>query len=137
MNKTATLTLCMLATSASADITIRNAAALEWQETPEGVAFAALTGDRFNNSYMSMVRLPAGLTSPAHVKTADMYGVMIEGAMTHQSVGADPADAPRVGPGGWYHIPGGEPHVSSCVSEVPCVTFLYQPGAFDFLPVAP
>lgn len=131
------LLLCLLATKAGAEIALRDATTLEWQDTSEGVAFAALTGDRFQESYMSMVRLPAGLVSPAHVKSSDMFGVMIEGEMTHVPAGSDPLTAARVGPGGWYHIPGGEPHISACVSDIACVTFLYQPGAFDFRPVAP
>lgn len=117
------------------EIALIAAADLDWQSTPEGVAFAALDGDRFAESYQAMVRLPAGIVSPPHVKSADMFGVMLEGQMVHYASGADPAAAVPVGPGGFYHIPSGLPHVSACVSEVPCVAYLYQDGAFDFLPV--
>lgn len=116
----------------ASDITLVSPDALDWKATPEGVAFAALTGDRFQNAYAAMVELPSGTASPLHTKSADMFGVMISGAMTHVA-GVEPAF--EVGPGGYYHIPGGLPHVSTCVSAEPCVTFLYQPGAFDFIPV--
>lgn len=110
-------------------------ATLDWQLTPEGVAFAALDGDRFAGSYMAMVRLPGGLASPVHSKSAGMYGIVISGKMTH--VGAEhPAEKATVlQAGGYYRIPAGLPHISSCVSDEECVTFLYQDGPFDFLPV--
>lgn len=63
-------------------------AQFNWETTKEGVSFAPLQGDRFNESYMAMVKLPAGLA-----------------------------------------------HISKCVSDEDCITFLYQDGKFDFLPV--
>lgn len=109
---------------------------LAWESTPEGVAFAPLNGDRFNESYMAMVRLPAGLVSPAHIKSANMFGVMISGAMVHSVVGADLNDEVVLPEGSFYRIPKNVAHVSKCVSTVECVTFLYQDGKFDFLPVS-
>lgn len=109
-------------------------AQLDWQPTPEGVAFAALDGNRFEEPYMAMVRLPSGLVSPAHTKSANMFGVVVAGTMTHNAVGAETGTAlPR---GSFYKIPRDVPHISQCISEVDCVTFLYQDGKFDFLPVA-
>ncbi|WP_299699150.1 cupin domain-containing protein [uncultured Tateyamaria sp.] len=127
--------LLLAATPALADpaITLTPAGALDWETTPEGVAFAALSGDRWTEAYFAMVKLPAGTTSPPHVKTFNMYGVMIEGEMTHTALGADAATT--VGPGGYYEVPANMPHISACVSDSPCITMLYQDGAFDFLPV--
>lgn len=118
------------------DITLIPAPALNWVSTPEGVAFAALDGDRFAGPYQAMVRLPSGITSPLHVKSANMFGVMIQGEMVHVAQDGDTANALRVGPGAFYKIPGGLAHVSACVSEVPCIAYLYQDGVFDFVPVA-
>lgn len=106
---------------------------LDWSTTPEGVAFAPLSGDRFAESYMAMVRLPAGLVSPPHVKTSAMFGVVMEGTITHRAVGD--GEELRLPPGAYYKVPGGVAHVSACVSDVDCVTFVYQDGAFDFRPV--
>lgn len=107
---------------------------LDWATTPEGVAFAPLQGDRFKEDYMAMVRLPGGLVSPPHVKSANMFGIVIEGVMTH--VPHHTTDTPtRLSAGAFYKIPKDLAHVSSCVSTEPCVTFLYQDGKFDFLPV--
>lgn len=106
-----------------------------WERTPEGVAFASLKGDRFTESYLAMVELPAGLVSPAHTKSADMFGVVVQGVMIHQSPDGRGAGI-ELPEGAYYYIPADLPHISSCVSADPCVTFLYQNGAFDFLPVA-
>lgn len=126
----------LMALPAFADEQIVNVTAsqFDWQTTPEGVAFAALDGDRFESAYMAMVRLPAGLISPPHIKSANMFGIVVEGQMTH-APHKEAQDAPVLSSGSFYKIPKDLAHVSSCVSEVPCVTFLYQDGQFDFLPV--
>ena len=120
--------------TAQPGITLTNMATLTWEVTPEGVGFAALEGARFEEAYMAMVRLPAGTVSPPHVKSANMFGVMVQGTMTHVAAGSTPTGDHPIGPGGFYKVPAGLPHVSSCISPTPCVTFLYQDGAFDFVP---
>ncbi len=121
---------------AAGEITLVGPNSLDWQVTPEGVAFASLEGDRFAEAYRAMVRLPSGTTSPPHIKSAAMFGVMLQGRMRHYPADADPDAAPEIGAGGFYKIPGGLAHVSACVSAEPCVTYLYQDAAFVFLPVA-
>ena len=82
-------------TPASAEqIRLLGTSDFEWQTTPEGVAFAALQGDRFAEAYQALVRLPGGTVSPPHVKTANMFGVMLEGEMIHYALDATP-DAAR------------------------------------------
>jgi len=116
-------------------ITLLEPRALVWETTPEGVAFALLQGDRFQESYQAMVKLPAGTVSPPHTKSANMYGVMLQGEMRHYASGADPNTVQKVGPGSFYKIPGGLAHISACISAQPCLTYLYQDAAFDFMPV--
>ncbi|MGR3614437.1 MAG: cupin domain-containing protein [Paracoccaceae bacterium] len=129
--------LCSASTALSdTSILLRDADQMAWETTPQGVAFAPLLGARFSEEYMAMVRLPAGTVSPPHVKSANMFGVMVQGRMTHVPVNASAGPATQVGPGGFYKVPAGLPHVSSCVSAEPCIAFLYQDGAFDFLPVS-
>jgi len=108
---------------------------LAWQTTGEGVAFAPLKGNRFEESYMAMVRLPAGLVSPVHVKSAGMYGLVIAGEMVHMTDDQIGAAEDVLKSGDYYEIPAGLPHLSKCVSQIDCVTFLYQDGPFDFQPV--
>lgn len=135
-----TIVLLAFAQPSTADadeaITSIPVAQLDWTRTEEGVAFAALIGDRFVEPYMAMVHLPAGLVSPAHVKTANMFGVIVSGTMTHIAVDADPSSKILLPAGSFYNVPAGLAHVSSCVSETDCVAFLYQDGAFDFLPIS-
>lgn len=135
----ATLLLAVLATPApaySSDV-VTNLPAndLAWDKTEEGVAFAPLVGDRFVESYMAMVRLPAGLVSPPHVKTANMFGVVVSGTISHIAVEADPSHETLLPEGSFYKVPAGLAHISKCVSETDCITFLYQDGKFDFLPL--
>lgn len=135
--KTATVAAILASASVGAEqITLLGSDDFAWETTPEGVAFASLQGDRFAESYQALVRLPAGTVSPPHVKTANMYGVMLQGEMIHYLSDEDPAAARRMGPGSFYSINSGAAHVSACVSEVPCIAYLYQDGAFDFLPVS-
>ncbi len=132
------LVVASVSAGAQAAETIANTPpqALEWAVTEEGVAFAPLVGERFVEPYMAMVRLPAGLVSPAHVKTANMFGVIVAGTMTHVAVDADPSTEIELPIGSFYKIPAGVPHVSKCISATDCVSFLYQDGKFDFLPVS-
>ncbi len=134
--QTAIATLLLTTATNAEPIRLLDANDFEWNATPEGVAFAALQGDRFSEAYQALVRLPAGTVSPTHVKTANMYGVMLEGEMIHYSQGENPGSARRIGPGSYYSIAAGTAHISACVSETPCIAFLYQDGAFDFVPVA-
>ncbi len=121
--------------AADSEVTNLPSSQLSWETTQEGVAFAPLVGDRFAEPYMAMVRLPAGLVSPAHRKSADMFGVVVSGSMVHSLPDADPASEVVLTRGSFYRIPKDLPHVSKCVSKSDCVTFLYQDGKFDFLPV--
>ena len=133
----AAMALCAASPAFATDpITALPAAALDWAETPEGVAFAPLMGDRFEEAYMAMVRLPAGTVSPPHVKSAAMAGIVLHGTMTHVAIDADPSAAVPLSDGAFYVVPAGLAHISSCISDTACVTFLYQDGKFDFLPVA-
>lgn len=128
-----------LASQATEPVTITNvpSAQLDWETTDEGAAFAPLIGKRFEEPYMAMVQLPAGLVSPPHIKTANMFGVVISGTFVHMPLESNPDDEVLLHAGSFYKIPANLPHVSKCVSKTDCVSFLYQDGKFDFLPVSP
>ena len=55
--------------------------------------------------------------------------------MIHYLKDADPSKAQKIGVGSFYKIPGNLAHISACVSAQPCITYLYQDAAFDFVPV--
>tara|TARA_R110001599_G_scaffold66694_9_gene188722 strand:- start:965 stop:1390 length:426 start_codon:yes stop_codon:yes gene_type:complete len=128
-------TLLVPALASADQITLLDATNFTWEPTPEGVAFAALQGDRFTEPYQALVKLPAGTVSPPHVKSANMYGVILRGEMIHYASEENPENTQRIGPGSFYSIPKGMAHISACVSNEPCIAYLYQDGAFDFLPV--
>ncbi len=128
-------TILMTASTSAEPITLIGSNDFQWETTPEGVAFAALQGDRFAEPYQALVKLPGGTISPPHIKSANMYGVMLQGKMIHYVSDEDPDTARRMGPGSFYSIPRGTAHVSACVSDAPCIAYLHQDGAFDFLPV--
>jgi quercetin dioxygenase-like cupin family protein len=128
-------TLFAATPSLAEQITLIDASKFAWESTPEGVAFAPLQGDRLEESYQAMVRLPAGIISPPHVKSANMFGIMLQGEMIHYANGEDPEVAQIIGAGSFYKIPKGLAHVSACVSSTPCVAYLYQDDAFDFVRV--
>lgn len=135
----AAISACLFASQPvhAGQITLMNEDDYVWETTPEGVAFAALQGDRFAEPYQALVRLPGGTVSPLHVKSANMFGVVLQGKMLHYASGEDPTSASQIGPGSFYRIPHDLAHISACISQDPCVTYLYQDGAFDFTPVDP
>ncbi|MEX3008546.1 DUF4437 domain-containing protein [Hoeflea sp. TYP-13] len=130
-----TIAACSTSIAMAEPITNMPVTALDWETTAEGVAFAPLSGDRFKEAYMAMVRLPAGLVSPPHTKSANMFGVVISGTLIHVGVSEVQNDERLLPAGSFYKIPANLPHISKCVSQTDCVTFLYQDGSFDFLPV--
>jgi quercetin dioxygenase-like cupin family protein len=121
---------------AATKITNTPPTSLVWETSKEGVGFSALIGNRFAEPYMAMVRLPAGLVSPAHIKSANMFGVVVSGTITHIARGTEDDTEIPLSAGAFYKIPAGIAHVSKCISTEDCVTFLYQDGKFDFKPVA-
>ncbi len=103
---------------------------LDGKTMPQGVSFAALSGDRFKESYMAMVKLPAGIESPVHTQS-NMFGVVLEGTFFHIKEGDDPSKAVLLSKGSYYMIPANLAHISKCITKVECVSFLYQDGKFD------
>ena len=65
-----------------------------------------------------------------------MFGVVVSGTFVHVSAEAGPGDEVLLPAGSFYKIPANVPHISKCVSDTDCVTFLYQDGKFDFLPIS-
>lgn len=135
----AAISACLFASQPvlAGQITLMNEDDYVWETTPEGVAFAPLQGDRFAEPYQALVRLPGGTVSPPHVKSANMFGVVLQGEMLHYASGEDPTSVSKIGPGSFYRIPHDLAHISACISQDPCITYLYQDGAFDFTPVDP
>jgi hypothetical protein len=106
---------------------------LQFYQNKDGLTFANAWGNPADGPHSNYIRIPGGSVSPAHTHTASYYGVVIVGTVTNERVGAAQA---RILPAGsyWYQR-GGEPHVTSCVSQTECLIFATSKGSFDFNPV--
>ncbi len=82
----------------------------------------------------AMVKLPGGASSPMHIHSVDMHGIVISGTFSHIAEDADPSTEIDLPAGSYYLLPANLPHISKCVSTVDCVTFIYQDAMFDFVP---
>ncbi len=89
-------------------------------------------GDLSKGQHGTFIRMPAGFVSPVHSHTQDYLAVVISGVGGNGAPGA--ADL-ALSPGSYWFQRGEEPHVTKCLSSEDCLFFLYQPGAFDYLPV--
>jgi len=64
-----------------------------------------------------------------------MSGAVIEGTFIHWAVGFKTTAEVPLPRGAFYKVPVGVGHISKCVSDGDWVTFPYQGGKFDFIPV--
>jgi len=122
------------ADSESAEIVNQPPELIAWQQSPEGASFATLWGDLMADKHGAMIKLPGGVSSPMHIHTVDMHGIVISGTFSHIAEGAEASSEIDLPPGSYYLLPANLPHISRCVSEVECVTFIYQDAKFDFVP---
>ncbi len=88
-------------------------------------------GDFTTGKHGTFVLMPVGFVSPVHTHTEDYYAVVIKGVGVNGPVGSKDILLPT---GSYFFQRGEEAHVTKCVSKIPCLFFLSQPGKFDFLP---
>ena len=91
---------------------------------------AALWGDRSAGASGNEEKQPAGKVSALHVHPNDTYAMVIQGRMTHAFEGG-PA-AVELGPGSFYTLPAGAPHVSACLDGSDCLIVYWQPGKLGY-----
>jgi beta-alanine degradation protein BauB len=89
-------------------------------------------GDLAHGKHGTFIRMPAGFVSPEHTHTEDYLAVVLRGTGANGLPGA--VDLPLPSGSYWFQR-GEEAHVTKCLSTEECLFFLYQPGAFDYLPV--
>ena len=77
--------------------------------------------------------MPTGFVSAPHAHTEDYFGIVITGVGVN--TGAKGKDVP-LPPGSYWFQPGGQEHVTKCVSTTECIFFIHQGGKFDYLPTA-
>ena len=91
---------------------------------------AALWGARSRGASGNEEKQPAGKVSALHVHPNDTYALVITGRMTHAFEGGPPAV--ELGPGSFYTLPAGSPHVSACLDGSDCLITYWQPGKLGY-----
>lgn len=83
-----------------------------------------------DGGFGQLVELPSGFRSPIHAHSGDYHGILIKGTWLHEdSKGTGiPLQA-----GSYVRQAGGELHVDRCVSETPCLLFLFQFSRADVI----
>jgi len=110
--------------------TLVAASELKWTALPgiPGAEQAALVGDPAKEAHRAFFRYPVGLKSPPHTHTWGDRGVVVSGML---SLAVDGAAAKKLGPGSFFSIAAGIPHVTTVEGDVPCVFFMEREGPFD------
>jgi anti-sigma factor ChrR (cupin superfamily) len=96
-----------------------------------GPQLGTVWGDANTGAHGSLLRLPQGFVSPAHLHTGDYYGVIVAGAVTNAEAGQQEV---VLGPGSYYFQKGKVDHVTKCVGNTDCLIYISQSKAFDFIP---
>jgi hypothetical protein len=79
-----------------------------------------------------LVQMPPGFDSGLHAHSGDFHGVLISGTWVHIN-DAGKGEAARLGPGSYVRQAGAGMHVDKCVSQEPCVLFLFQFSRADVI----
>lgn len=97
-----------------------------------GLQLATITGNAKKGTYVGLLKVPAGFTSPMHMHSGTYEAVEIKGTSSHWSVGEDGSAAPKMVPGSYWTVPAKAPHVSSCEKGEECLILIWQKSKFDF-----
>jgi hypothetical protein len=85
-----------------------------------------------DGGFGELVQLPPGFNSGLHAHSGDFHGVLLKGIWVHEipnGVGKEQ----RLLPGSYVRQAGGGMHIDRCVSEEPCVLFLFQYARADVI----
>lgn len=110
------------------------ASAVAWENPfgAQGPSIATLWGDRDQGAHGSLMRFQPAAPAALHVHPHHTWGVVIRGKMTHTVQGS--AEGKTLTAGGWWFMPGGVPHVSTCGADEECVVLIHNPGPFGYQP---
>ena len=90
-----------------------------------------LWGDRNRDGgFGQLIELPPGFRSPVHAHSGDYHGVLIKGIWRHEDGNGTGIS---LQPGSYVRQAGGDLHVDGCVSETPCLLFLFQFSRADVI----
>ena len=101
---------------------------LKWKDLGiPGVAAAVVSGDMEKGPSRFFLKYPVGLVTPLHHHTTDHYVAMISGNITLTVAGKDY----KLGPGSYFQLTGGAPHVAKVEGNEPAVFFIQADGPWD------
>ena len=98
-------------------------------QRPDAAQIAVLKGDPVSGPssiLLNMSRTPGAL----HDHTASYDLVLVEGRMKHWAKGESAVDAKELGPGSYWHQPGGDVHGHACLTDT-CVMYVQWDGKRD------
>ena len=110
---------------------------LKWETAFDGfpINFAKVSGSTFKTPHATFSKFPGGnFITPSHTHAHSYQAVVISGKMINPMEGEKIEDAKIMGPGSYWYVPANQIHTTGCVSEEPCVFFMYQPVPFNFEP---
>jgi len=108
---------------------------LKWYNPMEGapIQFAAGSGKTFETAHSTFGKFPGNFITPMHTHSHSYQAIVISGVMTNP-MASDKGDPIKLGPGSYWYVPANEAHQTACISEEPCIFYMYQPVPFDFIP---
>lgn len=83
---------------------------------PHGTQVAVLRGDPATGPSTMLMKMKQG-GGAMHVHSSDYQLVVVSGRMKHWSRTQSEAEAPTMGPGGYWFQPGGRAHTDLCLTD--------------------
>ncbi len=99
------------------------------------IQFAVAYGDTFNTPHGTFGRFQKNFITPEHRHDNAYHGIVISGTMTNP-MSDDGLQPKQMGPGSHWYVAENAAHQTACISEKPCLFYMYQDTNFNFVPVA-
>jgi hypothetical protein len=90
------------------------------------VQLGALWGNRAREEAGTLLRTPPGFRSGLHSHTADYWAVVVQGAWEHWVPSTGEGAGMRLEPTAHWTQVKTQLHEDACVSDVPCIIFLFN-----------
>lgn len=101
---------------------------LKWKDMGiPGVAAACVSGDMEKGKSRFYLKYPVGFETPSHHHTADHYVTVVSGTITLTVDGK----AHKLGPGSYFELLGGAPHVAKVEGTEEAVMFIEADSPWD------
>jgi hypothetical protein len=97
-----------------------------------GPQISPINGDPMKGAHYTLMKLPAGFVAPMHSHSNEYWSVQVQGTMTHWEETGTEAAAKKIGPGGWWSVPGKIKHQDHCLPGADCILAVVQKKKFDF-----